>query len=169
MITLWNSVKSIEIQLFAGFMFPASSIWRWLPGLLVCFVPFVPFGRFLWQNCSCPTVSSCLSYLSAKCSKAPTVDSCWTDALTVIERRAGKALVLASYLPLPCPNQRNHERDPVDTRCLQKLLGNGSSRPRTITIVSCPLAPSKLIITGQGSNLLVFGSDSKKDSQQGTH
>lgn len=44
----------------------------------------------------------------------------------------------------------------------QKLLDNGSSRQRTITIVSCFLAPGKLIITGQGSNLCVFGSDSKR-------
>lgn len=51
----------------------------------------------------------------------------------------------------------------------EKLLGNGSCRPRTITIVSCFLAPGKLIIAGQGSKLFVFGSDSKKDSQQDIH
>ena len=43
-----------------------------------------------------------------------------------------------------------------------KLLDNGSSRQRTIAIVSCFLAPGELIITGQGSNLFVFGSDSKR-------
>ena len=53
--------------------------------------------------------------------------------------------------------------------CPQKLLGNGSCRPRTITIVSCFLAPGKLIMTGQGSNLFVSGSDSKKDSLQDIH
>ena len=44
----------------------------------------------------------------------------------------------------------------------QKLLDNGSSRQRTIGIVYCFLAPGELIITGQGSNLFVFGSDSKR-------
>lgn len=51
----------------------------------------------------------------------------------------------------------------------QKLLGNRSCRPRTITIVPCFLAPGKLIISGQESNLFVFGSDSKQNSQWDIH
>ena len=52
--------------------------------------------------------------------------------------------------------------------CISGVLGTrlpglgGSSRQRTIGIVSCFLAPGELIITGQGSNLFVFGSDSKR-------
>lgn len=64
-------------------------------------------------------------------------------------------------VPLP-QSDGSWNGDPGISDASQKLLANRSSRPRTITIVSCLLAPGKLIITGQGSNLFVFGSDSKR-------
>lgn len=65
-------------------------------------------------------------------------------------------------------SQANQTEIQLTPAILQKVLSIGSS-PRTVSIVSCFLAPGKLIITGQGSNLFVLGSDSKKESQQDIH
>lgn len=128
----------------------------------MCIVLFVPSGsNFITELF--PTISSCLSHLSAESCVVPSMDSCLTGAFDGHRKKDQENFsshILSLY---PSYSWTDPETEILLTSdAPPKLLGNRSSRPRTITIVSCFVAPGKLIITGLGSNLFVFGSDSKR-------
>lgn len=113
--------------------------------------------------------SSCLFYLSAGYSEALSVDSCLTDALDDYRKKhVRKNFILTSYHSLPSTARPILKEIQLTPGAPRKVQVMDPHRPRTVSIVSNLLPPGKLIITGQGSNLFVLGSDSK-DSQQDIH
>lgn len=108
-----------------------------------------------------PAIRPSLSRLSVESVKA-SADCCLTDAFDD-DRKKGLGKLQFSHLIALAHSEMHPETEILLTSdAPPKLLDNGSSRQRTIAIVSCFLAPGELIITGQGSNLFVFGSDSKR-------
>lgn len=145
-------------------MFPAPCVLRLLTLCSFCVVPFVcslrpvfPMTELFVSNCK---LLSAVYLQNAPRSRQQSVDE---DMLSKMTEKG-------VHSPLPTARSILKHRSPLTPDAPQKLLGNGSSSPKTITIVSCSLAPGKLIIPGQGSNFSTLGSDFfKKDSQQGIH
>lgn len=128
-----------------------------------CVVPFV---------CSPGPVFIMIELFISNCKLLSVLFICRGGLLGPVSRVMEMLLKMTEkgvHSPLPTARSILKQRSSLTPDAPQKFLGNGSSSPKTMTVVSCSLAPGKLIIPGQGSNFSTLGSDSRKDSQQGIH